>query len=831
MSEESNEIQIKIDVVQRCERYFANLDISRLLTIHFVICSAGLLVVATFLAGLLANTIHLPVHLVSNLYPWAQQTAGTSKIVSLLQYVVAVMAMFIYYPFVLLLSKKLRASGDIERNNQFPRVWLFFLILIAVNAGLLFANKDRSALVGELTLLWMLLFLWFPLSVSRNKWLTTPRWLADRSQWLLGIVISLTSVQYAAIFIPLISSPVLIGHDYVNVSAKTILSSGKVVDNLDYINEHRIDGLQLYDPRKSTAGTMVKVEDCPKLYRSLENIDKDNAKKFYCDAKGRSLTVKSPFVLLEDDKSVGSHKEQATEEEKDFIRRNSEEQLKNQQKRGWLLYHHGYNFGPMSALSLGASPEKQTMVYGWLSTETQGKILESLGMANYQGYFKVFFSTYIIYYAIFLLTIWLIYKDLATVSFASLLAISAILMLGIELIKLAPGFNPVRHFFDVPAFYLLYRYLLDKKKAYLFASAALSVFAILWSKDMGLFLTISVAGALIVYGVQQRPFLRMPLVAGTITAVMGLLLYFYPMPGSNPTAIYMLLGVGSPSIEPRQIFNMILVVGVLMLATILIKQNKTYKILTVGMALYFVQGLTYYIWYPETHHIWGMAPVFILWIVALYHGWVSQHQDEDRTPHRQVLTVVALLLLVYGPGVVHFNHEKKTYRQQFENHQLYQWTFERASFASTMDPSLFEEAVKLIKQYSPDNGIYIISKYDHILPILAGRYSAMPYNELLTNLVSPKEADAAAGVILDHAPQYLFVDSDIGNSFISNAKLDGTANFNTEPAAVQAQKYYSEAIARERLLEQLNEVYKRVADKYEKCKAGGLVSVYCRKSS
>jgi hypothetical protein len=312
---------------------------------------------------------------------------------------------------------------------------------------------------------------------------------------------------------------------------------------------------------------------------------------------------------------------------------------------------------------------------------------------------------------------------------------------------------------------------------------------------------------------------------------MGLLLYFYPLPGTNPTAIYMLLGIGSPTINATQIFNMLLVVGALLLLTVWIKQSATHKILTLSMALYFVQSLTYYIWYPKTHHLLGIAPVFCLWIIALYHGWMSNCQDAEKASRRQVLVVVALLLTIYVPALTHFSKEQRICLKQFQNHQLYRWSFGGGSFDSTMDPSLFEEAANLIKQYSPDKGVYIISKFDHVLPVLAGRYSAMPYNELQTNVVSPREADAAAGVILDHAPKYLFVDSDIGNGFISSAKLDETANFNTELAAVKVQQFYSEAVARERILGQLNEVFKRVSGKYEKCKAGGLVSVYCRKSS
>jgi hypothetical protein len=444
-------------------------------------------------------------------------------------------------------------------------------------------------------------------------------------------------------------------------------------------------------------------------------------------------------------------------------------------------------------------------------------------MMNYQGYFKEFFSTYLAYFAIFMLGIWLIFKRLDTLAFAGILAISALLELGIELIKLAPGFNPVRHIFDVPVFYLLYRYLALDRKAYLLCACGLAMFAILWSKDFGLYLTLSVGVVVLIKGIKLRPFQQVPIIIGSTMLVIGSLLYIYPMPGSNPTAVYMLMGVGSPQATTAQIFTLLAWVGVLLAATIWVKHSEAYKVLTVGMALYFVLGLTYYIWYPSLHHIWGAAPVFILWIAALYHGWISNIQDKGKIAWLQML-VFAPLLLVYLAASVHFYKYQHSYNQTFTTHQLYHWPFENASFTSTMDPELFEDATNLIKEYSPDiKGIYIISKYDHILPILAGRYSAMPYNELLTNLVTPKEVDVAAKAISTNKPAFLFVDSDIGYGTEINSPLQQSQN------AVRLHDLFGSVIYREGdILSPLNLVYRNVADQYKKCASGKLVSVYCR---
>lgn len=755
------------------------LSLRNLLAVHFFINTVGLIVFSMLVAALLAKLVQPTAYVYASLYPWARPPVGAvGKLTSLLQYILPVVALFVHYTIFLRVSKFVTDAGTSIDKDRLPKIGFYFLAAVVINVVLLLVGKEQKTLLGILSILWVVLFLWTPLSVFRNRPLFN-----SIPNWFWGASLCVIAAQYAGIFVPLIFNPMMVGNDYINIPEKTILKSGKVVDNLDYINEHRIAGLQLYDPRKG-----------------LSSIP--------------PVTAESNSDFRQDKVDIYSN------EEGDFLSSNAGELL-NQAKAGWLFYHHGYSFGPMNALSLGASAYDQTMVYGWLNTVTQSKVLELFGMSNYQGYFKVYFAAYLAYLVIFLLGVWAIFKRLGTVVFAAVLAISALFLLGIELIRLAPGFNPVRHVFDVPVFYLLYRYLSQNRKSHLILACALALFAILWSKDFGLFLALSVGGAILFKGIKQRPFQLMPLFIGAVTVVAGMLLYFYPMPGANPTAIYMILGVGSPQATSGKIFSLLIIVSILLMATIRIKQKEAYTILAVGMALYFVLSLTYYIWYPSSHHILGVAPVFILWLVVLFHGWVSQDQGGGGEK-RQSLVLLLLLLFVCLPASASFYWGQRAYNQTFKDHQLYQWSFEKASFLSTMEPTLFEEAANLIKRYSSnDNGIFIISKYDHILPILAGKYSAMPYNELPTNLVSPREIEVASGAILKNKPAFLFVDSDI------DRVLNGEIPIENDFVTVQLQMY-GEARGRVMVLQGLNNVYARVADKYVRCESGRLISVYCR---
>lgn len=771
-----------------CDLSLELMGMRNFLVAYFLINSIGLIVFSMLAANIIGKLIQPSMYIYAAMYPWARPPLGSvGKLTSLLQYILPVLVLFVYYAIFLRVFRFFSIQRIHLDKDRATKIGFYFLAAIVINGFLLAVDKEYKYLLAALSILWIFLFLWTPLAVFRNRSITIPIPISIPT-WLWGVVLGVISIQYAAIFIPLITNPMMIENDYINIPEKTILKSGKVVDNLDYINEHRIAGFRLYDPRTDLGGNS--------LVKAISNVDLQQVE-------------------------LGITSKVYSKEEQDFIKRNSDELL-NKTKAGWFFYHHGYSFGPMNALSLGASAYDQTMVYGWLSTVVQSKMLGLLDMPSYQGYFKLYFTAYLIYFGMFILGIWAIFKRLETVVFAAILAASALFFLGIELIRLAPGFNPMRHVFDVPVFYLLYRYLAQGRRVYLVLSCVLALFAILWNKDFGLFLTLSVGGAALFKGIKQRPFALVPLFVGGITAVAGMLLYFYPMPGANPTAAYMFLGVGAPQATSGKIFGLLIIVSLLLTATIKIKQNEAYTILAVGTALYFVQSLTYYIWYPFAHHILGVAPVFIFWLVVLFHGWISQDQRQ-RVSKRGSAVLLLLLIFVYLPASADFYWGQWTYNRIFKEHQLYRWSFEKASFISTMDPALFEEAANLIKRYSHnENGIFIISKYDHILPILAGKYSAMPYNELPTNLVSSKEVKVAADAILKNNSGFLFVDSDIDRN------LDGEIPKENDPAAIQL-GLYGEAKARVMVLQGLNLVYARIADKYRLCESGRLISVYCRK--
>lgn len=759
--------------------------LDKLIEIHFLINSIGLISIAMFFGSMLAKLFEPSIYDFYSLFSWARPPlVGIGKLSVFLQYILFSAALIFHYLTFLLISNKLSNKPRVEILRKLN---VIFPITIAINAIVLCLLFDKTYL-PFLASVYLLNYL-FSLCLILDIKFAIPS-----NNNFLRLILCIISIQFLVIFIPLISEPIKIKNDYLTIPEKTLLKNGRVVDNIDYINQHQIAGLSLFDPRLLAYDRHP--QDRERIRLQIDSLSYD---------AGRV--------------SVESYQEASYSKELiDFVERNKQE-LTNQVKAGWFLYHHGYNFGPMNALSLGESPQKLTMVYGWLSTVTQSKFLDLLGANNYQGYFKLFFSEYITYFVIYTLGLWLLFRDLHTLLFATILVVSALNFLGLELIQLAPGFNPIRHFFDLPVFYLLLRWLRGGRLIFLLLSCFLAIFSVLWSKDFGLFLCLSLGGAIVFSGIKNFPINIKFSLMGLGLIILALFFYLYPMPGGNPTANYMLWGVGSPQISSSKFFGLLCLVSILLWLSIAIKQIGVYVTLTIAFVLYFLLSLIYFIWYPELHHILGVASVFILLIVLLFYGWSRQYEEAQKS-----IVLLTLVALVYIPSMVSFYSRNYYQNKVFKSHIVFNWPFETAKVKSTTDPELFLEATSIIRRRSPDmQGIFIISKYDHLLPILANKYSAMPYIELPTNLVSPKEVEVAASAILLKHPRFLFVDSDIEES------MQGQVPKQIDPITIKLH-LYEEAATRGMVMDGLYEVYSRIANKYELCEFGRLISVYCYKS-
>ncbi len=809
-----------------------------LLMAHFMICAIGLIKLAMIVAGVIyeEKLLGIGVPILGN----AIFHSGIGKLGSFLQYLLGLFLLAIVF-FIPIYNTYYKTTfrRSFFVNNAIVLFFYFFLNLI-FTYRLWMSGTSIMHWFPE----WLLFVTVLPFACSNLKLSQLPTLSA---KWIV-FILSILLLQLFFIFKPLILKPMLIENDYMDMPGQTVLKSGEWVDNTRYINEHRVGGIFKYDPRIDQGktqqpgwGAYVKINSSPTLDLFLQSDKNDARYRYLYYPKEQSLTVRdamaenefsrlsysysraedriklNEFYFLSLNKKLEASSRVYTPEEWDFISKNKME-LIDQGKTGWFFYHHNYFFEPIFAVSQGAVD--QPFVYGWFATMLFVKILPLLGGVNYQNYFKLFFSIYPLYYLSFLAIVFVIFRRIEYVALGFMLGISALFALGMQSVVLAPGFNPVRHFLDIFVLASFYLYTRKRSLFWLSVSLLLSIISIFFNKDFGIFLLMALIGAVTVNQFFDKKLFSLPIIFSYAAGLLGLFTYLKLIPGKFEGSIYMLFGVGSPFTASYIVRWLLLFALAFYLMVILFRSVRdTMNYFWVAVIFYCQLLLIYFLWFPLAHHFFGMAIPFIFLALCAIHLIIRYfHFEQDE---KRILTSLIgfSFLLFYLPSAFNFYGEAKQYHDNFKYHRLYQWNFETARFNSTMDPQLFERAVALIKKYDTQPDIYMISKYETILPVLAGKYTAFPYPELLTNLINENAEQKVLDVILKNKPTYFFVDADISRGY----NYDYYNRYDPVSRYLELYKYSYDRAA---TLARLSHFYQHIKNKYHPIASSELITVY-----
>ena len=141
---------------------------------------------------------------------------------------------------------------------------------------------------------------------------------------------------------------------------------------------------------------------------------------------------------------------------------------------------------------------------------------------------------------------------------------------------------------------------------------------------------------------------------------------------------------------------------------------------------------------------------------------------------------------------------------------------------SSADPAIFKDAVAVLEQFTAKgDGIHILSQHDALLSFISDRYNRMPYFEVGMFLNGPRQQDIIVDAIKRDQPRYLFVDSCITCAVPPNFPSPRYL-----PDFPQA--YYARTSQKINRLQQMSEVFAKVASDYRLVKTGNLLSVYER---
>lgn len=817
-------------------------SIRSLLLAHFFICSIGLLGLVGHVAAWAGQSIFFPLNVFVSYTEWAALSAPT-KPVELLQYALSVSAMVFYYAFVLIFIRNYSGLVDNILKRVTPsRVVLigYFGLLFVLNIGLL---KIHGQFADILIGFWFLI-LALPVLPLVNPWLD--RAAKGSGLWIIGIFVALIA-SLAFSFYPYLSGSLAVSNDYMDIPEQTRLSTG-IVDNTDYINAHRIGGLYKYDPRIGQGETPLPRESALIKLKSSEAFSKfaeNNPQKFMYDERSGVLVVKelmkrddadnlAKIAVNEVERGLiygfyynqlirSQTKKNYSPEEIEFIRKNRHEFL-DQALSGHYFHHQHTMLGTINEYALG-KPQNQTVyLYGWLSTVAIAEAMNALGGVTFEAYLKVFYSFYPLYYLLLIAAAAIVFKRAGYALLVGVISVSSLYLLGFETIRFAPGFSPVRHFFDIFALVCFYWYLFAPRRNWLYLALALafSTVGILFSKEFGLVLLLSMLATVIVRVLvdQRKATPEIILMVVAISAALASLLLIKT--GKNPTLFYVLMGVAAPPMDQIIMYGLLLLFSAIYM--LLIKNRKAgdnWCYLSLFWFLYAQGLLIYYIWNPASNHILSLGPVLGILLALLLRHWVGNY-DWAAKYEKKILVVSnsLLVLFIFLPSIGSYYMEQRDYQKVFAEHKVYRWNFPRAQFVSTMDPSVFENAVQLINKYSPSHSIYILSKYDNILPFLSAKYSAMLFPEMGLSLVTDKEMKESVDLIRRDRPEYLFVDTDIARSHM------GDVYDKDDPVSVFAAPVYDATRGRAMVLDNFGKVFSAIKGLYEPVETGQLITVY-----
>ena len=426
------------------------------------------------------------------------------------------------------------------------------------------------------------------------------------------------------------------------------------------------------------------------------------------------------------------------------------------------INHQNHILSTISQLNLGRNPNDVFMQYGYGTTLLLQKMLNLQNGFNFQDYYHSINVFYYIYYvALFALMFLLFRNPVAVTASYSLLLIALNKFMYIHY-HIAPGANPLRHFFDVFVIGFLFYYFKTKNKWLLVFADLCCIGGIFLYPSYGIMLALSmVAMSVISYFIQKDKF---ELNNASVLFVTSLFAYKFFNIGLNygmDNYLYGLSGFLATKYGLMLIYALVIFSYILILKNIKTEnqENILYRNLLLLLTLY-SQGMTlYFLTISEITHFLVIAPIYILTLFVF-------GKLLFLTFNIKVNQVVQFLLLVY---IFHFSVAtymehmslKKGYLAETKAHPVYEWKMPHSNFTSNMNPKYFEDSIALLQneKYSKTPEIYIISQYDSLLTLLSDKYNALPYIEVQWYMTKLSIFKSLQEQLEQDKPQYIFVDN------------------------------------------------------------------------
>jgi len=498
------------------------------------------------------------------------------------------------------------------------------------------------------------------------------------------------------------------------------------------------------------------------------------------------------------------------------------------------INHIVHILNPINAYKLGKPLQYTYIQYGLGNTFLMKWVMELFGGVSLHAYYKTYLL-YIVYLFLFLILLFSLFRESIYIAGAFTGLTLCFLLMGYIAYVIAPGIIPSIHLMDAPAIIFLIAFFRRKNPLYFVLASLSGILGIIINGQFGisLFAALFVATSLFIFENKSglpRLFWFISLI---LAACAGLAAWKYSQVGMiSNTFPYFLAGLFSwPA--PNYIIGLTILYLVISYAfTFLLRESRSdLKYIFVCLFCYCQAILLYFYWSGIINHLFPILPFFSLQLFLMLR---IARETFSRTPsvwegriQRIVVTVTMIFMIMIPLAAYPFYKQKNAFYNSFAEHKCYTWTFDRASLITTIPTEIIQESVFLIRKYSnaekPE--VFILSKYDNLIPFLAHRYSAAPFFDVSSYLFSKKEFNLTVETIRNGKPKYLFVDTNIDQSQDLLSVLHKYKSLLPKYSLSNGQ----ESTARMGRYEALRAIFDEFRLNYEKIEHGRLISVYKRK--
>ncbi len=774
------------------------------------------------------------------------------KRIELFEYIIGIISLGVYFFGIIflepLVSPKIKRyakavlSGIFNKKNKKLIVIIGFIIIVSPLLIYFVGKSFASKLLFQSII--------FMLSIAFPFWhyfaqyykQNTIKWFYDRfnnkpkqdlfftKNYFFAAILLIAFLQLTYLFYdPIVNRPKII-NEYFNIPETTILKDKHSYDNTMFWQTKLPSAVTFKNDIRNDEIFSNCVVNTPEELRVMEpamlesGVSYDPRRHLFCingllDLKSFDGVQNSELYHI---LQQGHYKAYELEmlslshNDKDFLSYNKFEIYWQILSRG-VIHHNSFLFIPIADFSQDKNISRINAQYGLGGAWVFQKLLAEFDSISLDGWLKLSYLFYYLYFAIFIGVVFAITRNLMWTTIIFLFSLTVVNYRGYDFLLLPPGESPWRHFFDIFIVYLLFVYAHYRRIAFYIAALLLGIVSIVLNPQIGLmiFIATAVSGAFYAYREQCRPKLTLilSLVAFLIAGAI-----FVLTSSANDLASYYLDGVIGFPISFSKMFKIFLmiIIGYVLLWKVLKDRLTTNYSHLIFLFLYVQALLVYVVWHFESNGFKARAFIYVLMVGLL--AFHFRNIIAQRYKYYITMAVVSIAMIVYFDSVSGVLKSKRQYEKIFDRHVTYAWNMDRAHIISTMNPIYFQNGVDLIQKYSEDhNGIYIVSEYDNFLPFLAHKYSLMPFFDMKWYLITPKELNKSIGVLKTNKPKYLFVDTGIDRN-LNNEIID--------PNFPEIGYLNQESIWRAQRLKLMNKIFQSVASDYELVEKGYLISVY-----